>query len=88
MVPNRDHHLGGSEQPRTPGEPAAMRGGSAGVGERFPEAAWRGHEPSLGRWSNRRPLAGMSGEIEFILAHCPETNQIYAVPVDGAPATE
>jgi hypothetical protein len=31
---------------------------------------------------------GYSGEIEIFLVYCPETNQIYAVPVDEVPATD
>jgi PD-(D/E)XK endonuclease len=29
-----------------------------------------------------------SGQVEIFLIHCPETNQIYAVPVDEVPATD
>ncbi len=31
---------------------------------------------------------GYSGEVEIFLVHCPETDQIYAVPVDEVPATD
>lgn len=31
---------------------------------------------------------GYSGEVEVFLVHCSETRQIYAVPVEEAPATE
>jgi hypothetical protein len=31
---------------------------------------------------------GYTGEIEIFLVHCPETNQIYAVPVDEVRGTE
>jgi PD-(D/E)XK endonuclease len=31
---------------------------------------------------------GYSGQIEIFLVHCPDTNQIYAVPVDDVPATD
>lgn len=29
-----------------------------------------------------------AGQIEIFLVHCPDTNQIYAVPVDEVPATD
>lgn len=40
--------------------------------------------------SNTRGLyfRGYSGEVEIFLVYCPETNQIYAVPVDEVPATD
>lgn len=31
---------------------------------------------------------GYSGEVEIFLVHCPETDQIYALPVDEVPATD
>jgi hypothetical protein len=31
---------------------------------------------------------GYSGEVEIFLVHCPETDRIYAVPVDDVPLTE
>jgi hypothetical protein len=31
---------------------------------------------------------GYGGEIEIFLVHCPDTEQIYAVPVDDVPATD
>jgi hypothetical protein len=40
--------------------------------------------------SNTRGLyfRGYSGEVEIFLVYCPETKQIYAVPVDEVPATD
>ena len=46
MVPNRDDHLGGSEQPGAPASCGCARRRRL-AGERFPDAARRGHELSL-----------------------------------------
>lgn len=45
--------------------------------------------PARSTRSNSRGtfFRGYAGEIEMFLVHCPETEQIYAVPVDEVPAT-
>jgi PD-(D/E)XK endonuclease len=48
---------------------------------RFPSRSVRSN-------SNGSFFRGYSGEIEIFLVYCPETNQIYAVPVDDVPATD
>jgi len=31
---------------------------------------------------------GYAGQVEIFLVHCPETAQIYAVPVEDVPASD
>ena len=46
--------------------------------------------PSRSTRSNTRGtyFRGYEGEVEIFLVHCPETSQIYAVPVEEVPATQ
>jgi PD-(D/E)XK endonuclease len=46
--------------------------------------------PARSTRSNSRGtyFRGYSGQVEIFLVHCPETNQIYAVPVANVPATD
>jgi hypothetical protein len=46
--------------------------------------------PARSTRANRQGIyfRGYSGQVEIFLVHCPETNQIYAVPVDEVPATD